>query len=145
MHFITPPAQHLGILADLDPAPASGQMGAHGRGRLAVRSFGVGTVAHFQEPGQVFTGSEASIHTRFDIRRRVGIAPILFFQLGLPAEELGQTCFMFEQLALMRADNFLYSGDLLFEPGSRLLQLCTRFFKTAPFLREIGLFRVCSA
>ena len=114
--------------------PASGQMCAHGRGRLAVGSFGVGTVAHFQQPGQVFTGSEASIHACFDIRRRVGIGPIVCLQVGLPAEQVGQARFLFEQLMLMGADTVLGCDDLRFEVGQPFAPTLQLFLQNGSFL-----------
>src|SRR3990172_10567605 len=36
MQLILPPAQHLGVVADLDPARVAWQLGAQGGGRLAV-------------------------------------------------------------------------------------------------------------
>ena len=145
MQPVIAPAQHLGVLTDFDPVTASGQMSTQGSGGLSVGSFGVGTVAHFQQPHQVLTGSEARVHPRLHIRGWVGVGPILFFQLGLPGEQLGQARQLFVELRLVCANRSFCPRDLRLQAGQAFaptlqifLQKYPSFSRNRAFLHLLG-------
>jgi hypothetical protein len=107
-------------------------------GRLPVGRFGSGTVAHFQQPGQVLPGSEPCIYARFHISGWVGVGQVVLFQLRLPGEQIRQAAQLFAELQLVGADHSFCLRDLCLQAWQAFAPTLQRFFQNRVFLQLRG-------
>ncbi len=117
MQAVVVPRDHFSVVTYAHPVRPCGEAGLQSRGRLRIRRFGVGAVAHLDQPREIVAGRKAGIHPSFAAGWRVGVRLILLFQLHTPCLQVLQNRLLLGQVRLMFRDDLLTRGQLLGQPG----------------------------